>query len=213
MDIIFDALNNLLYYFFNFTGDWGTAIILLTILVRIILLPISIKQKISMTQQQTLSTKIEKLKEKYKNDKKKLESEMKKYYKQSTKNMMGCFISLLQLPIISSLYFVIIRMPVEVGTIIIPWAESIKMPDKYFIIPIIYVLVSLSLNLLSCVSYFKTVNQSKMTKPNLIFISIFSIVLTIKAPIAVGIYFITTSIFSLFEEIGYRLYMRNKCLN
>lgn len=213
MNIIFNLLNNLLHCLFNFTGDWGIAIILLTVLVRVILLPISIKQKISMAQQQTLSKKIAELKEKYKNDKVKLKSEMQKYYQQSAKSMLGCFVSLLQLPIISSLYFVIIKMPVEVGTIIIPWVESIKMPDKYFIIPLIYVLALLSPNLLLYIEYLKTIEQVKMTKSNLIFTSIFSILLTIKAPVAIGIYFITTSIFSLFEEIGYRLYMKNKCLN
>jgi len=213
MNIIFNTLNALLHYLFSLTGDWGIAIIFLTLLVRIVLLPISIKQRISMGQQQAISKKIGELKEKYKNNKEKLESELQKYYQQSAKSMLGCFVSLLQLPIVSSLYFVIIRMPVEVGTAIIPWAVSIKIPDTYFIIPIIYVLASLSPNLLSYTSYLKTAGQAKMTKSNLIFISIFSIVITIKAPIAIGIYFITTSLFSLFEEIGYRLYMKNKCLN
>lgn len=213
MNIIFNLLNTLLHYLFNLTGDLGIAIVLLTVTVRIVLLPVSIKQKTSIVQQQLLSKKISSIKEKYKNNKKKLESEMQKYYRQSTKSMLGCFVSLLQLPIISSLYFVIIKMPVNVGTIIIPWIASIKMPDKYFIIPLIYALISLSPNLLSYIKYLKTIEWVKMTKSNLIFISIFSIFITIKAPVAIGLYFITTSLFSLFEEIGYRLYMKDKPLN
>jgi membrane protein insertase Oxa1/YidC/SpoIIIJ len=105
------------------------------------------------------------------------------------------------------------RMPIEVGTIIIPWMANLKMSDKYFIIPLIYALVTLAPNLLPYISYLKIISKSRMTKSNLIFISIFSIVLTVKAPVAIGLYFITTNLFSLFEEIGYRLYMKNQCVN
>jgi 60Kd inner membrane protein. len=87
------------------------------------------------------------------------------------------------------------------------------MSDKYFIIPIIYALVSLSPNLILYIPLFKTVNAVKVEKVNLIITSIFSLLITVKAPIAIGIYFITTALFSLFEEIGYRLYMKNKCIN
>lgn len=213
MSMIFNILNTFLNYLFNLTGDWGIAIIILAIAVRLLLLPLSIKQRISMGQQQVLSEKITALKKKYKNNKKKLKIEMQKYYRQSTNGMLGCFVSLLQLPIISSLYFVIINMPANVGTVIIPWISSLKVPDKYFIIPAIYMLVSLSPNLLPYIKYFKTVGLAKMTKSNFIFIGIFSIFITIKAPVAIGLYFITTSLFSLFEEIGYRLCRRNISLN
>lgn len=143
MNIIFNLQNNMLNYIFRFTGDWGVSIILLTIFIRMLLIPISIRQKINISKQQVISEKIEKLKEKYKSDKNKLDSELQKYYSESTKGMLGCLVSLLQLPVISTLYFVIIRMPVQIGTMIIPWISSIKMPDKYFIIPIVYTFISL----------------------------------------------------------------------
>ena len=61
MNIIFNLLNNLLNLFFSFTGDWGLAIVLLTVGVRIILSPMSFKQKKSMQQQQKLNIKIMKI--------------------------------------------------------------------------------------------------------------------------------------------------------
>lgn len=212
MNIIFNILNTLLSSIFNFTGDWGVSIIILTLLVRLALLPISIKQKISLDKQQEMSRKIEDLKRKYSNNKKKLETEMKKHYEESAKGMLGCLVSLLQIPIISSLYFVITKMPAEVGTFIIPWVSSIKIADKYFIIPIIYMLVSMCPGLLSYLNYFKSIKRTRTTKGNLISMAIFSIILTIKAPVAIGLYFITTSLFSLIEEIVYRIYMKNKAL-
>lgn len=213
MNIIFNILSNLLNYLFSFTGDWGITIVLLTSIVRLFLLPISLKQKASITEQQLVYRKIEEIKIKYKNNKKKLELETQKQYKGSSKSILGCLVSLLQFPVVISLYNVITNMSVQAGTMIIPWVSSIKMHDQYFIIPIIYALISLSPNILSSIPYFKSVQQAKMTKVNLIIISVFSVLITIKTPIAVGIYLITTGLFSLFEEVGYRLYIKDKCLN
>ncbi|MFA9398798.1 MAG: YidC/Oxa1 family membrane protein insertase [Clostridiaceae bacterium] len=201
MNIIFNGLNEILNYLFSITGDWGIAIILLTVIVRIIILPLSIKQRKSIGQQQILSSKINGIKEKYKNNKDKLELEMKKCYKQGAKSTLGCFISLLQLPLISTLYFVIIKLPVEVGTIIVPWVASIKMTDHLFIIPILYVVINLLPNLIPYISCFKSQRNIKSIKGNMLIMSVFSLFITIKAPIALGIYFITTSLFSLVEEI------------
>lgn len=213
MNIISNILNSLLNYIFSFTGDLGITIILLTIIIKIILLPLSIKQKVSMTEQQNTSKKIEDIKNKYKNNKEKMEVELQKYYKQSSKSMLGCLVSFLQIPIIFSLYNVIIKIPIEVGTIIVPWVLNIKMADNYFIIPAIYVLTSILPNFVPSIKYLKVINQAKVSKANIIIMSIFSLLITIKAPIALGLYFITTSLFSLFEEIGYRLYLKNKCYN
>lgn len=210
MNIIFNLQNNMLNCIFQFTGDWGISIVLLTVIIRVLLMPISIKQKISLSKQQVISEKIEKLKEKYKNNKEKLDSELQKYYAQSAKGMLGCLVSLLQLPVISVLYFVIMKMPVQAGTMIIPWVSSIKMPDRYFIIPMIYTLICLCPSLLPYVSFFKISGQAKMTKTNLIFAGIFSIFITFRTPIAIGIYFITSGLFSLLEEIGYRIYIKSR---
>jgi membrane protein insertase Oxa1/YidC/SpoIIIJ len=79
MNIIFNGLNTLLSHIFSLTGDWGIAIIFMTVIVRAFISPMSIKQKISMQEQQENVKIMQSIQEKYKNDKKKLESEMKKY--------------------------------------------------------------------------------------------------------------------------------------
>lgn len=208
MNLIFEVLNGFLVNIFHFTGDWGIAIVMLTVLVRIALLPISMKQKFSVTKQQKLSNEIAKVKEKYKSNNEKLQQELQKYYKESAKGMFGCLITLLQLPIISSLYWVIMKMPIDIGTILIPWAVNLKLPDSYFIVPLVYTITMLSPNLLSYISFFKTTTQVPMQKSGIITMTLLSLMITIKAPIAVGLYFITTSVFSLIEEMGYRVYLR-----
>src|SRR5690349_17287636 len=110
MNIISEILKNSLTYFSNLTGDLGIAIILLTIAVKVLLITISFKQKISMQKSQKISLEIEKIKEKYKNNKKKLEQELQKHYEKSAKGAFGGVIILLQLPIIYALYHAVLSM-------------------------------------------------------------------------------------------------------
>ncbi len=208
MNIIFNFLNHILSTIFNLTGDWGISIIFLTVLVRIILLPFSIKQKSAMHNQQKLSKKIEDIKYKYKNNEKKVKEETIKYQQDLAKSTLGCLVSFIQLPILFTLYNVVMKMPVQVGTIILPWISSIKMYDNYYIIPMIYGLVSICPQLIPNLNYFKVLEEVKLSKTNLVITSIFSILISIKAPIAIGLYFITTSLFTLLEEISYRLYVK-----
>lgn len=208
MNIIFNWLNIVLNHIYGFTGDWGVTIIVLTLIVRGVLLPMSLKQRINMVKQQKLAKRMEEIKEKYKDNKEKLEKELEKYYGESVKGMFGCLVTILQLPVMISLYNVFIRMPVEAGTALIPWVASIGLPDRLFIIPIIYTVVQMLPQIIQVFGQIKSIKDLAPLKTNLIMAVIFSVLFLAKAPIAIGIYLITTGLFSALEEIGYRLYIR-----
>lgn len=212
MSIIYNVLTELLNFIFNLVGDFGIAIIIVTVLVKLILLPMSIKQKVNMEEQKKLSENIAKLKEKYKDNKEQLDKELQVHYKEASKSMKGCLTTLIQLPIIMGLYRVIISMPIEVGTIIIPWVYSVKAVDNYYIAPIIYALVSLMPQLLNYVGYFKLSSKVAINKVSIISTTIVSLLISFKMPVALIIYFITNSIFSVIEEIIFRIYMKNKAI-
>lgn len=209
MNIIFNFLSSLLNSIFNFTGDWGLAIVLLTVSVRLVLSPMSFKQKKSMQQQQKFAKEMQELKEKYKNNKDKLEVELKKQSVQSAKSMMGCIVTLLQLPILMTMWSVFNKIPVSVGTYLIPWVSSIKFSDSYYIVPLIYVIVSLAPSLLSYVTLLKIEGQATISKSNIMIMAVIGVFVAKAAPIAVGIYLITTSVFNFLEELVFRIYMRN----
>lgn len=212
MDIISNILNFSLSYFFNVTGDLGIAIILLTISVKFLLMPLSLKQKISMQSQQKLSKGLEEIKQKYKNNKEKLDIETKKYCEQNAKGMLGCLTSLLQIPVVFTLYNVILKMPMQVGTIIVPWVASLKMADSFFIVPAIYAISMLSPNILPYIPFLRITAQAKLSKTNVIITSVMGVLITFKAPVALGLYFITSSLFSLVEEVVFRLYIKRRGL-
>ena len=209
MNIIFNFLSSLLNSIFSFTGDWGLAIVLLTVCVRIVLLPMSFKQKKSMQQQQRLAIKMQAIKEKYKDNKAKLDDEVKKHSIESAKGMMGCLITLLQAPILMTMWSVIKKMPVDVGTSLVPWVSSISVSDSYFIIPLIYMFVSLAPSLLSYVTFLKIEGQAKVSKGNIAIMALFGLFIAKAAPIALGLYLITTSLFSFLEELAFRIYIKN----
>lgn len=209
MNIIFNFLSNLLNSLFSFTGDWGIAIVLMTIVVRIILSPMSFKQKKSIQHQQKLAVKMQEIKETYKDNKAKLDEELKRHSAESAKSMLGCLVTFLQFPILITMWSVIKKMPVNVGTYLIPWVSSIKISDKYFIIPLIYMFMSLTPSLLSNIAFFKIEGQAKISKGNMAMMAVMGLFVAKAAPIAVGIYLITTSTFSFIEELIFRLYMKN----
>ncbi len=101
------GLNYILQAFYHL-GGYGVAIILLTIVVKLILLPLTWKQTKSMLALQRLQPEMKKLQEKYKNDKEKLGQEMMKFYKENKVNpLSGCLPLILQLPVFIALYEVL----------------------------------------------------------------------------------------------------------
>ncbi|MGD9579911.1 MAG: YidC/Oxa1 family membrane protein insertase [Vampirovibrionia bacterium] len=102
---ILETLKN----FFGSWGSWGLAIILLTLIVRSALIPLSVSQQRSMKKMQELSPKLKQLQQKYKSDPQKLQLKMMEFYKENKFNPLGgCFPLLLQMPIFILLYTTLI---------------------------------------------------------------------------------------------------------
>ena len=200
-----NLLSSILNILFTFTNDWDLSIALLTISVKFLLIPLSIKQKISISKQGDFSNGINRIKEEYKNDEKKMNEELSKYYAENSKSLFGCFTILLQVPILMSLFKIVKAINIDSGSILVPWVSSLKNYDTYYIIPIIYALISIAPSLLNYISFLKLSNPNISLKQNIISILIMSIILTSKSPVALGIYFITSSLVTLLEEIIYRL--------
>src|SRR5919198_5541529 len=89
-------------------GSWGLAIIGLTIVVRLILLPLTLKQFKSMQALQRLQPEIKALQAKYKEDKQRLNQEMMKFYQENKVNPLGsCLPLLMQMPVFISLFYML----------------------------------------------------------------------------------------------------------
>jgi YidC/Oxa1 family membrane protein insertase len=109
---LLDAIGWLLASLYDFTGNFGLAIIILTIVFRVVLLPLGIKQIKSMQAMQALQPKIKEIQKKYKGNKQKVQEQTMKLYQEYGVNPLGgCLPLLLQFPILIAMYSVI-RAPV-----------------------------------------------------------------------------------------------------
>jgi YidC/Oxa1 family membrane protein insertase len=89
-------------------GSWGLAIVGLTVLIRAILVPLTYKQLKSMQEMQRLAPEINKLKEKYKEDKQRQQQEIMKFYQENKINpLASCLPLLMQLPVFVSLFYML----------------------------------------------------------------------------------------------------------
>lgn len=112
MTYIMTALGWILDLFYRLIGNYGFAIILFTVFIKLVLFPLDLKQRRSMAKTQKIQPLLMEVQKKYANDKDKLNQEtMKLYQKYGINPMGGCLPMLIQLPIIFALYWVV-RKPI-----------------------------------------------------------------------------------------------------
>ncbi|TDB38090.1 MAG: YidC/Oxa1 family membrane protein insertase [Actinobacteria bacterium] len=101
-------LFEVLSFFYSYVHDYGFAIVLLTVAIRVVLLPLTMKQTKSTYELQRIQPKIKELQEKYKNNKEKLQEETLKFYQENKVNPLGgCLPLILQMPIFFALFRVL----------------------------------------------------------------------------------------------------------
>ncbi|MFP4332885.1 MAG: membrane protein insertase YidC, partial [Campylobacterales bacterium] len=127
-----------LMYLEGLVGNWGWAIVLLTLVVRIILYPLTYKGMVSMQKLKDLAPKIKELQRKYKDDKQKLQMHMMDMYKKNGANPLGgCLPILLQMPIFFAIYMVLYNAIELKGAGWILWINDLSVMDPYYILPIL----------------------------------------------------------------------------
>ena len=128
----------LLQYIHSIVGNWGWTIVLLTILIKLILYPLSYKGMVSMQKLKELSPKIKDLQNKYKDDKQKASMHMMELYKKHGANPMGgCLPIILQIPIFFAIYRVLLNAIELKGAPWILWIDDLALMDPYFVLPIL----------------------------------------------------------------------------
>jgi len=119
-------------------GNWGWSIIALTILVRVILYPLTYKGMVSMQKMKAISPKIKELQAKYKGDPQRLNAATMEMYKKHGVNPLGgCLPMLLQIPVFFAIYRVLLNAVELQGAPWILWIDDLSRMDNYFVLPIL----------------------------------------------------------------------------
>jgi len=137
LGFIAETMHGLMKWFHSWAAHWGLAIILLTILVKSLLLPLTNKSFKNMQMMKKLQPEMTKIKEKHKGDQQAQNQEMMALYKRHGFNpLMGCFPMLLQMPIWIALYQTIGNAVELYHAPLGLWINDLSAGDPYYIMPI-----------------------------------------------------------------------------
>ncbi len=125
---------------YKLVGNWGWAIVVLTIIIKAIFFPLSAASYKSMAKMRVLTPRLMQLKERYGDDKQRLNQEMMKLYQTEKVNPLGgCLPILVQIPVFIALYWVLLGAVEMRGAPWILWIKDLSAPDPYYILPVIMI--------------------------------------------------------------------------
>ncbi len=136
--MIAKPLFKVLNWLHGLVGNWGWAIVLVTLLIKLILFPLSYKGMMSMQRLKDLAPQMKALKEKYGKDPQKMNMKMMEMYKKNGANPMGgCLPMILQIPIFFSIYRVLLNSVELQGAPWTLWITDLSQMDPYYVLPIL----------------------------------------------------------------------------
>ena len=128
----------ILEWIYKLVGNWGWAIIGLTILIKAAFFPLSAASYKSMAKMRVLTPKLMKLKETYADDKQRMNQEMMELYKREKVNPLGdCLPILVQIPVFIALYWVLLGTVEMRGAPWLGWITDLSVKDPFYILPLI----------------------------------------------------------------------------
>jgi YidC/Oxa1 family membrane protein insertase len=182
-------------WFEQLVGNWGLAIILLTVLVKVLLFPLTAKSVASMNEMRKLQPEIEKLKEKFGSDREKLNVATMQLYQQHKVNPLGgCLPMLLQLPIWFALYATL-QTSVELYREPFLWMKDLTRHDPYFILPIAMGISSFAMQKIS-----PQPADSTQAKMMLYFMPGFFTILMLFVPGGLTLYIFVNNVLSIAQQ-------------
>ena len=165
LTVVAQPLHWLLSQLHAISGNWGVAIILLVLLLKAALWKLTAAQFRSRAKMRKLQPRVTALKERYGDDKMKMQQAMMELYKKEKVNpMSGCLPVLITMPVFFGLYRVLMESVELRHSPFFGWIHDLSAPDPFFVLPVIYILVMLATQWLSPSAAGMDPAQQKMMK-------------------------------------------------
>lgn len=133
-DIIFWMMQQI----YQVIGNWGWAIVLVTVIIKLLFYQLSAKSYRSMSAMKLLQPRIEQLKERYAEDKQKFtQAVMELYKKEKVNPMSGCLPMIIQIPVFIALYWVLIESVQLRQAPFILWIQDLSTKDPFYVLPVL----------------------------------------------------------------------------
>ncbi|MBI4082162.1 MAG: membrane protein insertase YidC [Candidatus Lambdaproteobacteria bacterium] len=196
LDFLARPLLAMLRWFYGFTGNYGVAIILLTIVVRVGLFPLTYRGMLSMKRMSKLQPKVQALREKFKNDREKLNREMMGLYKRYRINPLGgCLPILLQIPVFFALYSALLGAIELRHSPFIFWLNDLSSKDALYVTPLLMG-VSMVIQQRLTPSTLDPIQQKMMQWLPLVFV-----VFMFNFPSGLVVYWLTSNLLSIAQQL------------
>ena len=131
-------LFQLLTFLHGLVGNWGWAIVLLTLIIRVVLFPLTFRGMLSMAKLKEVSPKVKELQAKYKSDPQRMNAAVMALYKKEGANPLGgCLPLLMQIPVFFAIYRVLLNAVELKGAEWTLWITDLAHMDTYFVLPIL----------------------------------------------------------------------------
>lgn len=203
MGALFDTfvgyLQSFLTIFYNFSeaigyANYGVAIILMTIVIKTILYPLTVKQVKSMKAMQEMQPEMKKLQTKYKDKPELLQKEMAALYKNSGVNpLAGCLPLIAQMPILIGIFYAI-RDYTYIGSPDFLWLTNLSHPDPFYILPVLSALTTY-------IQQKQTTTEiNQQTKMMMIFMPIFIGWISFTFPAGLVIYWVVSNMMQIAQQ-------------
>ena len=196
----FEGLHDLVFKVIpNVNLSYGITIILAIIIVKVITLPLHIKQVKTTKILQKIQPELQKIQAKYKSDPQKQQQQILQLYKDYKINpLSGCLPTFIQLPILLLFFQLFLRLPgLQENTISFLWIPNLAAKDPYFILPILAVVTGFLQGKLSIPVSDDNKAQAQQNRVMNIVLSVMLGVFTISVSSAAGIYYVFSNIISI----------------
>lgn len=122
----------------GWVGNWGIAIIVLTVMIKLLFYPLSAASYRSMAKMRVLAPKMQRLKEQYGDDRQRMQQAMMELYKTEKINPLGgCLPILVQIPVFIALYWVLLASFELRQAPFFGWIQDLAAPDPYYVLPVL----------------------------------------------------------------------------
>jgi YidC/Oxa1 family membrane protein insertase len=181
--------------FYSLVHNWGAAIVLLTLLVKALLYPLTVKSMMSMQEMKRLQPKVDALKARFGDDKEKMNQEVMKLYQEHKVNPLGgCLPLLLQMPVWLALYATL-QTSVELYRQPFLWVKDLTAYDPFYILPLAMGVSSFTMQKIS-----PQPADNAQAKMLLYFMPIFFTFIMLKLPAGLTLYILVNNLLSIAQQ-------------
>jgi YidC/Oxa1 family membrane protein insertase len=198
-------LQPVLTFFFELTQDWGLAIIVFTLFIKSALFFLNLRVARQQVKQARLQPQLQELRKQSSLDPKKLaEANMKLYKEHGIKPFSTLAVSLLQMPIFMGMYGLFVLHGGSMTSVLVPWVATLAHADSLHIMPFLAAALTFASSMIPLTSEMSLQTSTRQKLGISVFASMIYIFMMWRSPIALGLYWATSSLYALLERWFYR---------